>query len=256
MTERDEDDDKPKRKPSRVGKWVATQAHNVDPVRREAAEHICSRWDTYSGWFDLAKVLRTLIREDSEFAAGARLLATDYVEQFASPGKDGDAEGTDKVRGLTLAGPLVPIDVVRCAHTWLVADATHRCRRDAVPGSDRCGRHGGQYMSAEDARRISEHTSSRILDATDRAVRTLIELMDEGRSEMVRLQAATSILDRAGIGPTQRIEVSTAEAGDNAAAELRARLARMRETMEQAPALEAIANADPDAEVTEAEIVE
>lgn len=210
---------------NRVGKWVSTQTHNSDPQRRDAALHICSRWDVTSPWFDFAKSLRTLIREDSEHATGARLLAADYVGQFMTP-KEAEEAGADPIRGLALAGPLVPIESLQCDYTWLHGDRTYHCRRDSIPGSDRCGRHGGQYMSAEDAKAISAHTSARILDATDRAVRTLIELMDEGRSELVRLQAATSILDRAGIGPSQTVEVNVG--GDtDAAALIRQRLERM-----------------------------
>lgn len=189
---------------SRMGQWMHAQTTNLDVVRREAAEHIRSRWDITSPWFNLTRILRTLQREESPHLVGARMLAADYEAQFP-----------ETAAKIGLVG-MIPIEVVYCA----------KCRREAVPGSEFCGRHGGQFLSPEAAQAISEHTSAKILAATDSAVRTLLELMDEGKSEKVRLEAAIAVLDRAGIGPTSHLTVDLG-AGDAAAAEVRARLERM-----------------------------
>lgn len=201
--------DKP-RDVSRVARWLSAQRDNLDNSRRDAARHITSRWDVTTPWFSFAKTMRTLQREDSPFLRGAQELADDYCTQF----------GEAALPELGSLGPFVAYEVVSCA----------KCAREAVPGSELCGRHGGQFLTANDARAISQHTTGRIIGATDQAVRVLMELMDEGKSEMVRLQAATALLDRAGIGPTSKLEIDVGSAQEDAARLLREQLIRIRET--------------------------
>lgn len=222
-----------------LGKWIATQSTNLEPVRRAAALHIMSRWNVADPWFSFARTIRTLRREDSEFLIGTLMLADDYAQQFA----------TDAIAELGSVGPFTPYEVITCS----------QCRREAVPGSDRCGRHGGQFLSVEDADQISKHISARIMDGTSKAVRVLEELMDEGRSEMVRLQAATAMLDRAGISPTTKIELDVTSQAEQAANTLRERLAQVAGSMKKVEEIQAT-RVDPDegdpTEVTDAEVVE
>jgi hypothetical protein len=94
------------------------------------------------------------------------------------------------------------------------------------------------------------------MSATDKAVRVLEELLDEGRSEMVRLQAATALLDRAGIGPTSKVEIDMGSAGVDAANFLRDRLAEVEKSMTKVDEIEAH-RVDDDTEVeVVAEVVE
>lgn len=202
-----------------LGKWIGTQATNLEPTRRAAAVHIMSRWNVADPWFSFARTVRTLRREDSEFLIGALALADDYAQAFQA----------DALAELGSVGPFVPYDIVTC----------EKCKREAVPGSTLCGRHGGQYLSASDAEQISAHTSARIMNATDKAFRVLEELLDEGRSEMVRLQAATALLDRAGIGPTSKVEIDLGTAGTDAANYLRERLAEAAKSMAKVEQIEA-----------------
>ena len=223
---------------SRIAKWLHSQRDNLEPERRDSARHITSRWNVSDPWFSFAKTLRTLQREDSPYLRGAQALADDYCGQF----------GEEVLPEMGSLGPFVPYEVVRCTS----------CRREAVPGSEFCGRHGGQFLTAADAKQISSHTTARIIGATDMAVRVLVELMDEGRSEMVRLQAATSLLDRAGIGPTTKLEVDLGDRSADAASQIREQLARIAETHHRVEEIEATrAPADtPEVEVTVAEVIE
>lgn len=222
---------------TRVALWLSTQRDNLEEERREAARHITSRWNVTDPWFSLAKTLRNLERENSPYLRGAQALADDYVQTF----------GEEALPEMGSLGPFVPYEVVSCG----------KCRREAVPGSEFCGRHGGQFLTASDAKAISQHTTARIIGATDKAVRVLEEIMDEGKSEMVRLQAAMALLDRAGIGPSSKLEIDLGSASEDAARVLRERLSIMKETHERVGEIEAIrSEAKEGEEVTEAEIVE
>lgn len=222
---------------TRVAAWLSIQRTNLDGERRDAATHITSRWNVTDPWFSFAKTLRTLEREDSAYLRGARALADDYVQQF----------GEAVLPEMGSLGPFVPYETVSCA----------KCRREAVPGSELCGRHGGQYLSATDAKAISQHTTARIIGATDKAVRVLEELMDEGKSEMVRMQAATSLLDRAGIGPTSKLEVDLGSAQEDAAVRIREMLATMRESHGRVEEITAAREATHPAEdVVQGEIID
>jgi hypothetical protein len=224
---------------TRVASWLSAQRDNLEGERRDAARHITSRWNVTDPWFSFSRTLRTLQREDSPYLRGAQALADDYCTQF----------GEDVLPEMGSLGPFLPYETVSC----------EKCRREAVPGSTLCGRHGGQFLSASDAKAISAHTAGRIMGATDQAVRVLQELMDEGKSEMVRLQASMALLDRAGIGPHSTISIDSGTAAEDAAAEIRDMLTRIRETHERVGEIEQM-QAEPapaDAsDVAVAEVVE
>lgn len=203
----------------RIGRWFAGQIHNIDPERRDAARHVLSRWDATSPWFSMGRVMRTLQREESAHLTGFLNLANDFAEQFEE----------DAIGDIGTVGPFTPYDIVRCME----------CKREAIPGSDRCGRHGGQFLTAKDAQKISQNTTAKIIDATDRAVRVLTDLMDHARSEKVRLDAANSILDRAGHGGTQRIELEMGGNGIDAAQLIHDRLTQIGESTDKVRQIEA-----------------
>lgn len=202
---------------NKLGRWVGAQATNIEPTRRAAAQHIISRWDVTSPWFSMPKTLRSLAREESEHLLGAQLIMADFADMFGQEAGE-----------LGIVGG-VPLEVTRCVD----------CRREAVPGADRCGRHGGQFLTPEDAKRISNHTAQRIIAATDAAFRVTMELLDEGRSEMVRLQAANSIFDRAGLSGVQKIEIGVDTAGQDAIEILRERLKETQLSMTKVEEIEA-----------------
>lgn len=203
----------------RIGRWLGAQVNNLEPDRRDAARHVVSRFDITSPWFSLARTIRTLRREESPYLHGLLALADDFAEVFPE----------DVLADTGMAGPFTPIDVRRCTE----------CRREAVPGADRCGRHGGQFLSTKDAERISQHTAARILEATDQAIRALTDILDHGKSEMVKSQVAFGLLDRAGIGPTQKIEVDISSAGQDAATLIAERLSGIEASMQRVEEIEA-----------------
>lgn len=204
------------REPERptVGEWVAAQATNLDALRRDAARHIVGRWDPSGAWFDYARVLRTLETEDSPFLMGAQILAADYAETF-------NLSATDEVKTSGGVGPLIPIGRIRCVEPK--ADGS-QCTRYGVPGNDKCWQHGGMWVSQTELERVSAHVSEKLMMATDRAYRTVVDLMDNGKSEMVRLQAALGVFDRAGIGPVSKVELEVTSAAEQAAAEVLRRI--------------------------------
>lgn len=208
----------------RIGRWLGAQINNLDPVRRDSARHVMERWDVNSPWFSLGRTIRTLRREESVHLTGLLALADDFAQSFPD----------DTLADVGSLGPFTPIEVRRCTE----------CRREAVPGADRCGRHGGQFLSAQDAERISQHTAARVLDATDQAVRVLTDLLDHAKSEKVRFDAAVAILDRAGISAVQKIEVDISSAGQDAATLIAKRLEQIDASMKKAEAIEAARDAD------------
>jgi hypothetical protein len=79
-----------------------------------------------------------------------------------------------------------------------------RCRRAPIVGGTVCVKHGGGAPQVQKAAR------QRILDAAQDAVSTLIRAtVDDNVPWPVRLAAARDLLDRAGEGAKQQIEVTT-----------------------------------------------
>jgi len=88
---------------------------------------------------------------------------------------------------------------------WLVCTA-HRsdgspCRAPVIRGARVCYKHGGAAGHVRDAAR------ARLNQLVDPAISTVREVMLRGESHAVRLKAAESILDRAGIVAEQKVEV-------------------------------------------------
>ena len=88
---------------------------------------------------------------------------------------------------------------------WFVCTAHktngERCRAPAMRGARVCQAHGGM------AGHVREAARARIERLVEPAIGTLREVMLRGDSHTVRLKAAESILDRAGIVAEQKVEV-------------------------------------------------
>jgi hypothetical protein len=215
---RDDEDEAP-RKPGDVphfSEWLPLQVTNTDPVRAAAAEHIVGRWVT-SPWYSHAQVLRALTRERNPHLLGAQLLGTDYADLF------GGRAGSLIERGAAVL-PFAPMPPVTCRHTYRSGRA---CLREAVPGTDVCGRHGGAWLTEDERRAVAAEIQDMILESAAAALRVVTDLMDNGRSEKVRLDAAVVVLDRAGIGPSSKVTLEVTENGQQAADEIRERLAAL-----------------------------
>jgi hypothetical protein len=88
---------------------------------------------------------------------------------------------------------------------WMVCTA-HRqdgqpCRAAAIRGARVCKVHGGMAGHVREAARL------RLERLVEPSIGTLREIMLRGESHTVRLKAAESILDRAGIVAEQKIEL-------------------------------------------------
>ena len=81
--------------------------------------------------------------------------------------------------------------------------------------------------AAVKARLVESYTA--LVDATDIAVNTLIDIALYGRREDARVQAAKEILDRSGLTPEIRVAIDTTSSDRDARlSELRRRLDAMR----------------------------
>lgn len=226
-------------------RWFSSQVAHSDPARAAAAREVRERWDLPTKRF--SAIDRALASEDSAHLVPFRLLLDEYRTVFGVD--DGDE---DFARETGMAGLLVPFGPELC----------ESCTRDAVPGTGKCARHGGQWISPKDAADISRRIHDRLLTLSESALRVLQDLMDNGRSEQVRMMAATSILDRAGVGPHMNVNHSgeiTVTDTDAAAIELRGRLERLAaNAVEKRQLIDASIGNQDDAEegVTEAEVVE
>lgn len=81
------------------------------------------------------------------------------------------------------------------------------CTTPAVPGAGRCGRHGGAITDPEVRRSFLLVAFAKVIDGSRIAVEALLDVAENGRSEMARVQAAKEILDRAGVQQDQHVHI-------------------------------------------------
>lgn len=106
-----------------------------------------------------------------------------------------------------------PIPVTRCTSTVRNGDRKgERCGRWAITGATVCIVHGGRLPTVKKAAedRILA-AKMRLVDSTDDAIDTLIDLLTSG-GDQVKLGAAREILDRAGVKSSTEIEVNVTTA--------------------------------------------
>lgn len=78
-----------------------------------------------------------------------------------------------------------------------------QCANPPMMGQEVCRMHGG---SAPQARKAA---ALRLLELADPAISALSEVVKGAPKESDRVRAATAILDRAGLGPSSRVELET-----------------------------------------------
>lgn len=199
--------------------WLAQQTSNLDPDRAEAAKYVVERWPVTMTSAD--RTLRTLIAEDSEHVSGFRLLIEEYVDYFGlDPSKQIDV--------LRMVAPGVEVPREKCTE----------CKREAVAGTGKCQRHGVGLMSEQERQLLVARVSERLVLASDRAVRVMLDLMDNARSEKVRGDMALALFDRIGAGPTTKIELNVSKSAEEAAEEVRGRLFKLRSVQDDRRAAE------------------
>lgn len=102
-----------------------------------------------------------------------------------------------------------PLPVVRC--TMIKRDGT-RCKKWSLRGTTVCVKHGASLPDVrEHAAALVEAARLRIIGNTDMAVDVLEDLMQPGTADAIRLKAADSILDRAGIRGGLQIDVEVTD---------------------------------------------
>lgn len=229
-----------------VWEWMAGQHLNSDPECAEAARHVSGRWG-FSPYYNHARALRTLQSENSEHLNGLRRLTEQYADQFG-------IEPSKQIKTYGAITPLIPLHREQCSHD---TSPGRHCTRDAVPGTGLCGNHGGQWITDAERLEIVRQISGRLVDISERAVSTLADLMDNAKSEMVRMQSAVSILDRIGLSPVQQIELNVTNQAEEAAAQVLENLTRIGEQLENRRRVESqILAREDDGEAIEAEFVE
>lgn len=108
------------------------------------------------------------------------------------------------------------------------------CVAEAVPGAGRCGRHGGAITDPEVRRSFLLVAFTKVLDGSRIAVEALLDVAENGRSEMARVQAAKELLDRAGVQQDQHVHIHQQEedtSEDELVAALRARLGETKDRL-------------------------
>lgn len=105
------------------------------------------------------------------------------------------------------------------------------CGREVVPGVDRCVKHGGALVEPEVRRNILLSAYANIVEGSQKAVDALLDVVENGRSEMARVQAAKELLDRAGLTADTTINVKISAEID-AGSILRERLESMATKIE------------------------
>lgn len=81
------------------------------------------------------------------------------------------------------------------------------CPHPAVAGAGRCGIHGGAITDPEVRRSFLLVAFAKVIDGSRIAVDALLDVAENGRSEMARVQAAKELLDRAGVQQDQHVHI-------------------------------------------------
>jgi hypothetical protein len=85
------------------------------------------------------------------------------------------------------------------------------CSNQAVEGAGRCGAHGGAITDPEVRRSFLLVAFAKVIDGSRIAVEALLDVAENGRSEMARVQAAKELLDRAGVQQDQHVHIHKPE---------------------------------------------
>lgn len=126
--------------------------------------------------------------------------------------------------------PREPVPVVRCVQ---IKKDGERCKRWSIRGYTKCVRHAGPGARMKDgnvnkyAAAIVEAARLRLIEDADMALDVISDLSQPGTGEAIRLRAAESILDRAGIRGGIEIDVSV-ETVDSPVDEIKRRIAELR----------------------------
>lgn len=89
-----------------------------------------------------------------------------------------------------------------------------RCTKWAVYGVDRCEQHGGQWLAPEIRQAMIMSAFERLVEASEVAVDTLVDVMKNSKRDDARVAAAREVLDRVGLQPGAEINIHVHTDGD------------------------------------------
>jgi hypothetical protein len=125
-----------------------------------------------------------------------------------------------------------PVPVMRCTGTS--STTGERCRKWSLRGTTVCKNHGAQLPNVQEhAMAIVESARMRLFGMADDAVEVMYDLIQEGKSDQIRLKAAENILNRAGIKDAIDINVEVSH-NENPSDSILKQLQIMRERQEAA----------------------
>lgn len=217
----EDDHDTPAKKERRtpLWRWFSVQIGHSDPARAAAAKHVRDRWNT--AFISFAKIDRSLAKEDSPHLLGFRELLDEYRMLYGISDDDDNF-----ARETGVGGKLLPFAPEKCED----------CGREAIPGTGKCAKHGGQWISEKDRADISRRLHDRLLIMSESALQVLQDILDNEKSGHVRVQAAALVLDRAGFGANVNVTHSgtlAIDASDEAMDAIRGRLSQLALNLER-----------------------
>jgi hypothetical protein len=125
-----------------------------------------------------------------------------------------------------------PVPVMRCTGTS--STTGERCRKWSLRGTTVCKNHGAQFPSVQEhANAVVESARMRLFGMADDAVEVMYDLIQEGKSDQIRLKAAENILNRSGIKDAIDINVEVSH-NENPSDSILKQLQIMRERQEAA----------------------
>lgn len=113
----------------------------------------------------------------------------------------GEAPSTE----LTLVKPVTGLPELPKYPCGFVGVDGKPCTRDAIDGAARCLAHGGMILDPSVRRSLLITAYAKMQTHTEFAVDTLVDVMESGRNDLARVQAAKELLDRAGMTPENHI---------------------------------------------------
>lgn len=97
--------------------------------------------------------------------------------------------------------PENPVAPVRCV---TVSKEGTRCEYAAIPGANRCLKHGAEEA---DATKVVEAARKRLMGLTHTAIETFDDVMRNSINDSARIKAASEVLNRVGVKETTEINV-------------------------------------------------
>jgi len=183
------------------------------------------------GTFDSERVALELSRQGANSEDLAALVSAEAAWRVDTFIERSELEGVSLDVGSDEVVPEAVSKEVSAANAIVLCGyRNHRgegCVSPAVEGAGRCGRHGGAITDPEVRRSFLLVAFAKVIDGSRVAVDALLDVAENGRSEMARVQAAKELLDRAGVQQDQHVHIHRPEedaSKDDLVDELRRRL--------------------------------